>query len=206
MTVDQKNKLEEENDKQAEEIKSLKAQLSDAQKDNKKLKGGIFNMTFEPSKLLILSRNLECYSAALAGLLTGRHEEEVSGVRGDVLKELSVVHERARKAMRNMAKALWPSDAPPESMEGLANLFKGAQRHFELWKTSACREGAREAWAMVKTRYTGLDPNRMARVGPQGLDGKEIPVNLVYDQVMIAAKYSQEDCSLSSHIDDIDKE
>mgnify|MGYP007126472566 FL=1 len=59
---------------------------------------------------------------------------------------------------------------------------------------------------MVKTRYTGLDPNHMARVGPQGPDGKEIPVNLVYDQVMIAAKYSQEDCSLNSLIDDIDKE
>ena len=67
-------------------------------------------------------------------------------------------------------------------------------------------EGAQEAWAMVKMRYTGLDPNRMARVGPQGPDGKEIPVNLVYDQVMIAAKYSQEDCNLSSLIDDIDKE
>ena len=59
---------------------------------------------------------------------------------------------------------------------------------------------------MVKTRYTGLDLNHMARVGPQGPDGKDIPVNLVYDQVMIAAKYSQEDCSLNSHIDDIDKE
>ena len=32
MTIDQKNKLEEEKDRQAEEIKSLKAQLSDAQK------------------------------------------------------------------------------------------------------------------------------------------------------------------------------
>ena len=59
---------------------------------------------------------------------------------------------------------------------------------------------------MVKTRYTGYDPNDMARVGPQGPDGKEIPVNLVYDQVMIAAKYSQEDCSLDSLIDVIDKE
>lgn len=46
MTIDQKNKLEEEKDRQAEEIKSLKAQLSDAQKENKKLKGGIFGMTF----------------------------------------------------------------------------------------------------------------------------------------------------------------
>ena len=32
MTIDQKNKLEEEKDKQAKEIKSLKAQLSDAKK------------------------------------------------------------------------------------------------------------------------------------------------------------------------------
>ena len=163
-------------------------------------------MTFEPSKGLILSRKSECYNVVLAGLLTGHHEEEVSGFRGNVLKELSVVHERAWKAMRSMAKALWPSDAPPESMEGLANLFKGARHRFELWKVSACREGAREAWAMVKTRYTVLDPNHMARVGPQGPDGKEIPVSLVYDQVMIAAKYSQEDCSLDNLIDGIDKE
>ena len=89
-----------------------------------------------------------------------------------------MVHERARKAMKNMAKALWPFDTPLESMEGLASLFKGAQRRFELWKTSAYREGAREAWPMVKTRFTELDLNHMARVGPKGPDGKEIPVNL----------------------------
>ena len=46
MTTDQKNRLEEEKDKQAEEIKSLRAQLLVVQKDNKKLKGGIFGMTF----------------------------------------------------------------------------------------------------------------------------------------------------------------
>ena len=46
MTTDQKNKLEEEKDKQAEEIKSLKAQLSAVQQENKKLKGGIFGITY----------------------------------------------------------------------------------------------------------------------------------------------------------------
>ena len=61
-------------------------------------------------------------------------------------------------------------------MEELVQLLKGARRRFRLWKISACREGAREAWAMVKTRYTKLDPNRMARVGPLGSDGKEIPL------------------------------
>ena len=97
------------------------------------------------------------------GVLTGRPEEEVSGFQGDLLQELSKVHERARKAMRNIAKALWPADSPPRSMEELVNLFKGARRRFGLWKISACREGAREAWAMVKTWCTGLDPNHMAR-------------------------------------------
>ena len=142
----------------------------------------------------------------LAGLLTGRPKEEVSGLRCDVLKELSVVHERAWKAMKSMAKALCPSDTLPESMKGLASLFKGARRRFELWKRSAYHEGAREARAMVKTRFTKLDLNHMARVGPQGPDGKEIPLNLVYDQVMTTTEYSREYCRLDSLIDGIDKE
>ena len=66
----------------------------------------------------------------LAGLLTEHPEEEVSRFQGDVLKGLSVVHERAWKAMKSMVKALWPSDAPPESMEGFVNLFKDAQHRF----------------------------------------------------------------------------
>ena len=91
-------------------------------------------------------------------------------------------------------------------MEELVQLFKGAHRCFRLWKISACREGARESWAMVKTRYTKLDPNHMARVGPLGSDGEEILVSLVYDQVQVAAKYSQQDCRLDSLLDGIDEE
>ena len=52
MTRGEKKKLEEVN-KQAEEIRSLKAQLSDAQNENQNLKGGIFSMTLEPSGGLI---------------------------------------------------------------------------------------------------------------------------------------------------------
>ena len=59
---------------------------------------------------------------------------------------------------------------------------------------------------MVKNRYTGLDQNHMARVGPRGPDGQEIPVSLVYDQVKIAAKFSRQDYKLDSLIDGIDKE
>ena len=71
---------------------------------------------------------------------------------------------------------------------------------------TACRQGAREAWAMVKTRYTKSNPNRMAEVGPVGPDGKEIPVSLVYGQVELAAKYSQQDCKLDNLLDGIEEE
>ena len=140
------------------------------------------------------------------GMLTGHPEEEMSGSQGDLLQELSQVHDRARKAMRSVAKALWPSASPPGSMEELVKLFKGARHRFRLWKISACREGVREAWTMVKTRYTVLDPNHMAPLGPRGSDGQEIPVSLVYDQVKIAAKFSQQDCKLDSLIDGIEEE
>ena len=47
---------------------------------------------------------------------------------------------------------------------------------------------------MVKTRYTKLDPNHMARVGPLGSDGK------------VAAKYSQRVCKLDNLLDGIEEE
>ena len=87
----------------------------------------------------------------IAGILTGRPEEEVSGSSSDMLRKLSQLHEQARLAMWSVAKALWPSTSPPGSMEELVELFKGVRRRIRLWKIPACREGAREAWAMVKT-------------------------------------------------------
>ena len=38
------------------------------------------------------------------GMLTGRPEEEMSGSQGDLLQELSQMHERVRQAMRSVAK------------------------------------------------------------------------------------------------------
>ena len=59
---------------------------------------------------------------------------------------------------------------------------------------------------MVKTRYTKLNPNHMARIGPLGPNGEEIPVSLVYDQVEVAAKYSQKNCKLDRLLDGIEGE
>ena len=100
------------------------------------------------------------------GLLTGRPEEEMPNSSCDLLPELRQLHERVWQVMKGIGQALWPSISLPEGIGELAERLQGAQRRFRLWKISACRQGAREAWAMVKTRYTKADPNHMAEVGP----------------------------------------
>ena len=140
------------------------------------------------------------------GMLTGRPAEEMPGSTGDLLPELLQLHERVRQVMSGVAQALWPSMSLPEGLGELVDKLQGERWRFRLWKISACRQGAREAWAMVKTRYTKADPNHMAEVGPVGPDGKEIPVSLVYGQVELATKYSQQDCKLDSLLDSIEEE
>ena len=140
------------------------------------------------------------------GLLIGRLAEEMLGSTGDILPELLQLHERVRQAMQGVVQAMWPSFSMLEGLGDLAKKLEGVRQRFRLWKISACRQGAREAWAMVKTRYTKADPNHMAEVGPMGPDGKEIPVNLVYGQVELAAKYSQRECKLDRLLDGIEED
>ena len=121
-----------------------------------------------------------------AGMLMGRPAEEMPGSAGDLLPELSQLHEQVRQVLQGIAQASWPSVSLPEGIGELAEKLQGVRQRFHLWKISACRQGAREAWAMVKTRYKKADPNHMAEVGPVGPDGKEIPVSVVYGQVELA--------------------
>ncbi|KAF7022572.1 hypothetical protein CFC21_035276 [Triticum aestivum] len=139
-------------------------------------------------------------------MLSGRPAEEMPRSAGDLLSELSQLHEQVRQVMQGIAQALWPSVSLPKGIVELTEKLKGARRRFLLWKISACRQGAREAWTMVKTRYTKAGPNHMAEVGPVGPDGKEIPISLVYGQVELAAKYSQQDCKLDRLLDGIEEE
>ena len=125
---------------------------------------------------------------------------------GDQLPELLQLLERVQQAMSGAVQALWPALSLPEGLGELAEKLQGVRQRFRLWKISACRQGAREAWAMVKTRYKKVDPNHRAEVGPVGPDGKEIPVSLVYGQVELAAKFSQRDCKLDGPLDGIEEE
>src|SRR3954465_13722286 len=104
-------------------------------------------------------------------MLTGRPVEEMPGSTGDLLPDLLQLHERVRQAMQGVAQALWPAHSTSEDLGELAEKLKGARRRFRLWKISACRQGAREAWAMVKTCFTNRTPItwlRSDRWGPMG--------------------------------------
>ena len=74
---DEKNKLRDSNTKLVEELKDVQAQLSDSVKENKKLRGGMFSM-FPNLFIFSGSERNETDIAMLAGILTGRPEEEVS--------------------------------------------------------------------------------------------------------------------------------
>ena len=124
------------------------------------------------------------------GLLTGRPAEEMPGSTGDLLPELLQLHERVRQAMQSVIQAMWPSLSVPEGLEELTKKLEGVRQRFRLWKI----------------RYTKADPNHLAEVGSVGPDGKEIPVSLVYGQVELAAKYSQQDCKLDRLLDGIEEE
>ena len=139
-------------------------------------------------------------------MLTGLPAEEMPVSTGDQLPELLQLIERVRQAMCGAIQALWPAFSLPEGLGEIAEKLQGVQQRFHLWKISACRQGAREAWAMVKTRYKKADPNHMAEVGPVGPDGKEINVSLVYGQIELAAKFSQQDCKLDNLLDGIEEE
>ena len=203
-SIQERNKLQDVNLQLSIELKDVRAQLADCVKENQRLRRSIYSKYL--NELWYSSTRRRIDRVMSVGMLTGCPEEEMPGSAGNMLQELSQLHERARQVMRGIAQALWSSASLPGGMSELVEMLKGARRCFQLWKVSACRQGAREAWAMVKTRYTKADPNHMAKVGPAGPDGQEIPVSLVYDQVALAAKYSQQDCKLDSMLDGIEEE
>ena len=127
---DEKNKLQNAQTQLGEELKDVRAQLANFVKENKRLRGGIFSMrsNFPPCS----SARKGTDRVMSVGMLTGRPEEEMSGSSGDLLQELSQMHERAWQVMKSIAKALWPYDSPLGSIEELVHLFKGARRRFRL--------------------------------------------------------------------------
>lgn len=78
---DEKNKLQDSNTALGEELKYVRAQLANSLKENKKLRGSIFSMylNYFQSSSDLNGTDI----VMIAGILTGRPEEEVSGSSSD---------------------------------------------------------------------------------------------------------------------------
>ena len=76
------------------ELKDVQGQLADSLKENKRLRRGIFSKC--SNKPLYSSAKKQANRVMSVGMLTGRPEEEMPGSAGDLLQELSQLHERVR--------------------------------------------------------------------------------------------------------------
>ena len=93
----EKNNLQDANVRLDIELKDVRSQLVDSVKENKRLRRGIYGECLD--ELYDSSARKYIERILLAGMLTGRPEEEMPSSAGDVLQDLSQLHERARQVM-----------------------------------------------------------------------------------------------------------
>ena len=73
--------------------------------------------------------------------------------------------------MKDFIVRLWPADLIPSSYFGLVQRLMSAYPRLEAVKRSVCVEGARMAFARVKTHWAKLDAKKLMTEGPP--EGKE---------------------------------
>ena len=124
----EKNDLQDANTRLGVELKDVQAQLADSVKENKRLRRGIFSKCL--NELLWSSAKKPTNRVISVRMLTGRPAEEMPGSAGDLLPELSQLHQQVRQVMQGIAQALWPSASLPGGMGELVEMLKGARRRF----------------------------------------------------------------------------
>ena len=97
----EKNDLQDANTRLGVELKDVRAQLADSVKENKRIRCGIFSKCL--NKLLYSSAETRANRVMSIGMLTGRPEEDMPGSSGDLLQELSQLHEQVRQVMQGIS-------------------------------------------------------------------------------------------------------
>ena len=89
----------------------------------------------------------------------------------DQQKQLVELHRLAELAMKDFIVRLWPADPIPGSYFGHVRWLVSACPRLEAVRRSICIEGARMAFACVKTHWAKLDAKKLMTEGPP--EGKE---------------------------------
>ena len=95
----EKNDLQDANTKLDVELKDVRGQLSDSTKENQRLRRGIFSKCLSESLKEKSSARKSTNRVMSVGMLMGHPAEEMPGSTGDLLPELSQLHERVWQAM-----------------------------------------------------------------------------------------------------------
>ena len=112
----------------------------------------------------------------------------------DQLKQLVELHRLAELAMKDLIVRLWPTEPMPSSYFGLVKRLVSACPRLEAMKRSVCIEGARMAFARVKTHWVKLDAKKLMTEGPP--EGKEHRrPELYFDGVLEGSRIVAEQCS-----------
>ena len=112
----------------------------------------------------------------------------------DQLKQMVELHKAADQAMKSFIVRLWPGDALPNSFFGLVRRLVDACPRLEVVKRSVCIEGARRAFARVKTQWVKLDAVKLIKEGPP--EGKEHRhPEMYYESVLPGARLIADECS-----------
>ncbi|XP_020150077.4 uncharacterized protein [Aegilops tauschii subsp. strangulata] len=120
---------------------------------------------------------------------------------GDQMKQLMELHRVARPVMEDLCNALWPAEPLPSSYFGLIQRLRSASPRVQLWKRSACLEGARQAYASVKAYYPVVKPEEMAKGAPEGT--KRVPEQY-FNDVMPGARLSEAKCRKDTILEDLE--
>ena len=128
----EKNDLQDANTKLDVELKDVRGQLPDSTKENQRLRRGIFSKCLSESLKEKGSARKSTNRVMSVGMLTGRPAEEMPGYTGDVLPELSQLHERVRKRCEALPKPYGLPTPCPRALES----FRRSLR--ELGGASGC--------------------------------------------------------------------
>ena len=110
------------------------------------------------------------------------------------LKQLVELHRSAELAMTDLIVWLWPAEPVPGSYFGLVNRLVSACLRLEVVKRSVCIEGARMAFARVKTHWAKMDAKKLMTEGPP--EGKEHRrPELYFDGVLEGSRLVAEQCA-----------
>ena len=115
-------------------------------------------------------------------------------IRSDQLKQMAELHKAADLAMKGFIVRLWPGDTLLNSFFGLVRRLVDACPWLEVVKRSVCIEGARQAFARVKTQWVKLDAVKLIKEGPP--EGKEHRhPEMYYEGVLPGARLITDECS-----------